>query len=127
MKRRELAFDPNFEKEHELLSKEYSDTFDKKLLTITKKEPDSKDPLLALRCRVSFPIYEKINLIYKQFSNGYEIDLNEMLIILLDDSGENFLRLPSEAENPRKFLKKSFLLEYSKEYARKKIYKTIQC
>ena len=42
MKRRELAFDPNFEKEHELLSKEYSDTFDKKLLTITKKEPDSK-------------------------------------------------------------------------------------
>ena len=79
MKRRELAFDPNFEKEHELLSKEYSDTFDKKLLTITKKEPDSKDPLLALRCRVSFPIYEKINLIYKQFSNGYEIDLNENL------------------------------------------------
>ena len=108
MKRRELAFDPNFEKEHKLLSKEYSDTFDKKLLTITKKEPDSKDPLLALRCRVSFPIYEKINLIYKQFSNGYEIDLNEMLIILLDDSGENFLRLPSEAENPRKFLKKVF-------------------
>ena len=108
MKRRELAFDPNFEKEHELLSKEYSDTFDKKLLKITKKEPDSKDPLLALRCRVSFPIYEKINLIYKQFSNGYEIDLNEMLIILLDDSGENFLRLPSEAENPRKFLKKVF-------------------
>ena len=65
MKRRELAFDPNFEREHELLSKEYSDTFDKELLTITKKEPDSKDPLLALRCRVSFPIYEKINLIYK--------------------------------------------------------------
>ena len=64
MKRRELAFDPNFEKEHELLSKEYSDTFDKKLLTITKKEPDSKDPLLALRCRVSFPIYEKINFLF---------------------------------------------------------------
>jgi len=84
VKRRELAFDPNFEKEHELLSKEYSDTFDKKLLTITKKEHDSKDPLLALRCRVSFPIYEKINVIYKQCSNGYEeIDLNEMLIIFL--------------------------------------------
>ena len=108
MKKKELAFDPNFEKEHKLLSKGYSDTFDKELLTITKKEPTSKDPLLALRCRVSLPIYEKINLIYKQFSNGYEIDLNEMLIILLDDSGDKFLRLPSDSENPKKFIKKAF-------------------
>jgi len=108
VKKKELAFDPNFEKEHKLLSKGYSDTFDRELLTITKKEPTSKDPLLALRCRVSLPIYEKINLIYKQFSNGYEIDLNEMLIILLDDSGDKFLRLPSDLENPKKFLKKVF-------------------
>ena len=108
VKKKELAFDPKFEKEHNLLAKEYSDNFDKELLTITKKETSLKDPLLALRCRVSFPIYEKINLIYKQFSNGFEIDLNEMLIILLDDSGDQFLRLPIDQENPRKFLKKVF-------------------
>ena len=108
VKKKKLAFDPKFERQHNISTKEYSDNFDKELLIITKKETSLKDPLLALRCRVSFPIYEKINLIYKQFSSGFEIDLNEMFIILLDDSGEEFLRLPIDPENPRKFQKKIF-------------------
>ena len=123
VKKKELAFDPKFEKEHNLLTKEYSDSFDKELLTITKKERSLKDPLLALRCRVSFPIYEKINVIYKQFSNGFEIDLNEMLIILLDDSGEQFLRLPKDPKNPKKFLKKIFCWETVKTMQERKFIK----
>ena len=123
VKKKELAFDPKFEKEHNLLTKEYSDSFDKELLTITKKETSLKDPLLALRCRVSFPIYEKVNVIYKQFSNGFEIDLNEMLIILLDDSGEQFLRLPKDPKNPQKFLKKIFCWETVKTMQERKFIK----
>ena len=123
VKKKELAFDPKFEKEHNLLTKEYSDSFDKELLTITKKETSLKDPLLALRCRVSLPIYEKVNVIYKQFSNGFEIDLNEMLIILLDDSGEQFLRLPKDPKNPQKFLKKIFCWETVKTMQERKFIK----
>ena len=123
VKKKELAFDPKFEKEHNLLTKEYSDSFDKELLTITKKETSLIDPLLALRCRVSFPIYEKINVIYKQFSNGFEIDLNEMLIILLDDSGEQFLRLPKDPKNQQRFLKKIFCWETVKTMQERKFIK----
>ena len=96
-----LDFDPKFEKQFNLESKEVSEDFDKKLLSFTKNNPSSKDSLLALRCRVSFPIYEKVNLIHKQFSNQYEIKLDEMLVILLDDSGDNYLRLPSELDSKK--------------------------
>ena len=107
-----LDFDPKFEKQFNLESKEVSEDFDKKLLSFTKNNPSSKDSLLALRCRVSFPIYEKVNLIHKQFSNQYEIKLDEMLVILLDDSGDNYLRLPSESDSKKnKFIRKTFSWE----------------
>ena len=107
-----LDFDPKFEKQFNLESKEVSEYFDKKLLSFTKNNPSSKDSLLALRCRVSFPIYEKVNLIHKQFSNQYEIKLDEMLVILLDDSGDNYLRLPSELDSKKnKFIRKTFSWE----------------
>ena len=107
-----LDFDPKFEKQFNLESKEVSEDFDKKLLSFTKNNPSSKDALLALRCRVSFPIYEKVNLIHKQFSNQYEIKLDEMLVILLDDSGDNYLRLPSELDSKKnKFIRKTFSWE----------------
>ena len=107
-----LDFDPKFEKQFNLESQEVSEDFDKKLLSFTKNNPSSKDSLLALRCRVSFPIYEKVNLIHKQFSNQYEIKLDEMLVILLDDSGDNYLRLPSELDSKKnKFIRKTFSWE----------------
>ena len=107
-----LDFDPKFEKQFNLESKEVSEDLDKKLLSFTKNNPSSKDSLLALRCRVSFPIYEKVNLIHKQFSNQYEIKLDEMLVILLDDSGDNYLRLPSELDSKKnKFIRKTFSWE----------------
>ena len=107
-----LDFDPKFEKQFNLESKEVSEDFDKKLLSFTKNNPSSKDSLLALRCRVSFPIYEKVNLIHKQFSNQYEIKLDEMLVILLDDSVDNYLRLPSELDSKKnKFIRKTFSWE----------------
>ena len=107
-----LDFDPKFEKQFNLESKEVSEDFDKKLLSFTKNNPSSKDSLLALRCRVSFPIYEKVNLIHKQFSNQYEIKLDEMLVILLDDSGDNYLRLPSELDSKKnKYIRKTFSWE----------------
>ena len=107
-----LDFDPKFEKQFNLESKEVSEDFDKKLLSFTKNNPSSKDSLLALRCRVSIPIYEKVNLIHKQFSNQYEIKLDEMLVILLDDSGDNYLRLPSELDSKKnKFIRKTFSWE----------------
>ena len=110
--RKRLDFDPKFEKQFNLESKEVSEDFDKKLLSFTKNNPSSKDSLLALRCRVSFPIYEKVNLIHKQFSNQYEIKLDEMLVILLDDSGDNYLRLPSELDSKKnKFIRKTFSWE----------------
>jgi len=85
------------------------------LLSITKEEPKNKDSLMALRCRVSHCIYENISRIYKQFSQ-YEdiklIELTEMLIILLDDSGDSYLRIPNnESDKKRSLIKKVFCWE----------------
>ena len=109
MKRRELAFDPNFEKEHELLSQEYSDTFDKKLLTITKKEPDSKDSLLALRCRVSFPIYEKINLVVCDVSFISLTKVIEPSLKLLSSKAEIISLIKPQFETQKINLKKGIV------------------
>ncbi len=85
---------------------------DKILLSITKEEPKNKDSLMALRCRVSHSIVQKISLIYKQFSKMEDIELSEMLVILLDDSGENYLRIPiNEFNKKRSFIKKVFCWE----------------
>ena len=82
------------------------------LLSIAKEEPKNKDSLMALRCRVSHSIVQKISLIYKQFSKMEDIELSEMLVILLDDSGENYLRIPiNELNKKRSFIKKVFCWE----------------
>ena len=85
------------------------------LLSITKEEPKNKDSLMALRCRVSHCIFENISRIYKQFSQHEDIKLiklTEMLIILLDDSGDSYLRIPNnESIKKRSFIKKVFCWE----------------
>ena len=85
------------------------------LLSITKEEPKNKDSLMALRCRVSHCIFENISRIYKQFSQHEDIKLiklTEMLIILLDDSGDSYLRIPNnESVKKRSFIKKVFCWE----------------
>ena len=82
------------------------------LLSITKEEPKNKDSLMALRCRVSHSIVQKVSLIYKQYSKMEDIELSEMLIILLDDSGDSYLRIPiNELNKKRVFIKKVFCWE----------------
>ena len=71
--------------------------FDNKIFDLAKKDSSSKDALLALRGRISFPIFQKVNEIFRKNNYQFEnekINLNDMLIIVLDDSGEKYLRIP---------------------------------
>ena len=85
-----------FQKEIELEND--SVNTDKALLELSQTEQEETEALLLLRCRVSHPIAEKIRVLFKQFHERYELDLKDMLICVLDDSGEKFLRLPKMTE-----------------------------
>ena len=107
-----LEIDNELIEKFDLLNSQPTENIDKNLLLLAQKNPKGKDSLMALRGRVSHPISQKINLIYNQFKERYEIELSEMLIILLDDSGDKYLRIPkNELDKKRGFIKKIFCWE----------------
>ena len=107
-----LEIDTDLIEKFDLINSQPNENIDNKLLSIAKKNFKEKDSLMALRGRISHPIAQKINLIYNQFKERYEIELSEMLIILLDDSGDKYLRIPkNEPDKKRSFTKKIFCWE----------------
>ena len=112
VERKVLDIDINLIEKFDLLNSQPTENIDKNLLLLAQKNPKEKDSLMALRGRVSHPISQKINLIYNQFKERYEIELSEMLIILLDDSGDKYLRVPKiTSDKKRGFIKKIFCWE----------------
>ena len=112
VERKLLDIDSSLIEKFDLLNSEPNENIDKNLLLLAQQNPKDKDSLMALRGRISHPISQKINLIYNQFKERYEIELIEMLIILLDDSGDKYLRIPkNEIDKKRSFIKKIFCWE----------------
>ena len=112
VERKVLDIDTNLIEKFDLLNSQPTENIDKNLLLLAQKNPKEKDSLMALRGRVSHPISQKVHLIYNQFKERYEIELSEMLIILLDDSGDKYLRVPKNTpDKKRSFIKKIFCWE----------------
>ncbi|WP_320667423.1 hypothetical protein [Prochlorococcus sp. MIT 1307] len=86
----EISF--QFLQKHELEIEEESNQMDQSLWAMSRNQPDSSEALLCLRCRVSHPIAQKVNLIFNNFRDKYELELKDMLVYVLDDTGEVFLR-----------------------------------
>ena len=107
--KKRVDFNKEFLNEYNLDKDNFTNSFDKKLFTISKEKPEKVDSLLALRCRVSSPILEKIKHIYNIFSENYDIELQEMLILTLNDGGERFLRIRNEKN--KRFVKMLFCWE----------------
>ena len=96
----------NFEREIELKE------LDKELWLKSKNEKDSIESLLCLRCRVSKPIQEKVNALFFKYRSKYELDLLSMMVCVLDDSGELFLRIPqSQKDETLQYTTKPFSWE----------------
>ena len=87
-----------FFKENHLSPEGLSNELDNSLFNTSKEQPETKESLLSLRCRVSHTILEKINLIYLQQSKFHEIEKEDMCMYALDDAGADFLRLPQKTE-----------------------------
>ena len=112
VERKLLDIDSSLIEKFDLLNSEPNENIDKNLLLLAQQNPKDKDSLMALRGRISHPISQKINLIYNQFKERYEIELIEMLIILLDDSGDKYLRIPkNDPDKKKSFIKKIFCWE----------------
>ena len=109
VRKKRVDFNKEFLNEYNLDKDNFTNSFDKKLFTISKEKPEKVDSLLALRCRVSSPILEKIKHIYNNFSENYDIELQEMLILTLNDGGERFLRIRNEKN--KRFVKMLFCWE----------------
>ena len=72
------------------------------------KKTDSLEALLCLRCRVSYPIKNAIGTLYKKNSSIYKIDYLEMMEYVLDDYGENFLKVSTDLNKNIKITEKAF-------------------
>ncbi len=107
-----LDIDTSFLERLDLLNIEKDENIDNLLLQITKEEPRNKDSLMALRCKVSHSIVKKIKIIHEKYQDSDRININEIYVILLDDNGEDYLKiLSSEKSQKASYLKKIFCWE----------------
>ena len=107
-----LDIDTSFLERYDLLNIEQDENIDNLLLQITQEEPRNKDSLMALRCKVSHSIVLKIKQIYKNYQDSDRININEMYVILLDDNGEDYLKiLSAEKSQKASYIKKIFCWE----------------
>ena len=107
-----LDINTSFLERLDLLNIEKDENIDNLLLQITKEEPRNKDSLMALRCKVSHSIVKKIKIIHEKYQDSDRININEIYVILLDDNGEDYLKiLSSEKSQKASYLKKIFCWE----------------
>ena len=86
-----------------------SEEIDRRLWQHCQDNEYLSDALLCLRCRASHPIVGKVKQIFNQNRNKYELDLLEILACVLDDCGENFLRIPKNNDDKSlDFIRKPF-------------------
>lgn len=86
---------------------------DKLLLERSQSEIEEIEPLMCLRCRVSHPILKEVTRLFFKFrstpSLREELNLYQMMICVLDDQGENFLRFRKEqGGDSNKYITKNF-------------------
>lgn len=107
-----LDIDTSFLERYDLLNIEQDENIDNLLLQITQEEPRNKDSLMALRCKVSHSIVKKIKQIHEKYQDSDRININEMYVILLDDNGEDYLKiLSTEKSQKASYIKKIFCWE----------------
>ena len=107
-----LDIDTSFLERYDLLNIEQDENIDNLLLQITQEEPRNKDSLMALRCKVSHSIVKKIKQIHEKYQDSDRININEMYVILLDDNGEDYLKiLSAEKSQKASYIKKIFCWE----------------
>ena len=95
--RKQIIFSPDSLPEHIQLE-ETSSNSDRSLWQICRTQKEETETLLSLRCRISHPLLEKVRILFNQFKDRYELDFIDMLICVLDDTGDLFLRLPKKKE-----------------------------
>ena len=71
---------------------------------LSETKSSESGPISCLRCFISDAINEKINVIFKKFSQLYEIDLQDMLSYVLNDSGEKYFFSSNNQEGKRRYL-----------------------
>ena len=96
-----------FSKENLSLEENKKKLFSK--IFLDAKKNDSLEALLCLRCRVSHPIRNAIGILYKKNNSIYGIDYLNMMKYVLDDYGENFLRVSNESNKNIKIREKAFI------------------
>ena len=57
-----------------------------------------------MRCFISNAINEKINVMFKKFSQLYEIELQDMLSFVLNDSGEKYFFISNSKEGKKRIM-----------------------
>tara|TARA_Y100001968_G_scaffold78363_1_gene69662 strand:- start:2018 stop:3280 length:1263 start_codon:yes stop_codon:yes gene_type:complete len=101
---------------------EVSSDIDRKLLEISQVQTKTSEALLCLRCRVSHPITEKIRLLFNQFRQNYDLELIDMLVCVLNDNGDHFLRVSQKQEDGKiETLREPFSWGTLKKLSRKEI------
>ena len=98
--KKQFTFSSESLREHIQLE-ETSSNSDRLLWQICRTQKEETETLLSLRCRVSHPLLEKVRILFNQFKDKYELDFRDMLICVLDDTGDLFLRLPKKKEDGR--------------------------
>ena len=74
--------------QNNIISEIKSRASDNKLLELSKKFSESIDPILCIRCRLSYPIKKNIDYLYKKHKEFHEIDYPTMLSYVLNDRGD---------------------------------------
>ena len=86
-----------FLKQNKLQVDAQSTEVDKSLWERSQRELEAIEPLLCLRCRVSHPIQKEVTRLFLKFRSNLELreelNLYQMMICVLDDQGEKFLRV----------------------------------
>ena len=57
------------------------------VLLAASREEDHRGALLCLRCRVSWPLEQRVRALHRQFAKNYGVELLELAAFALDDTG----------------------------------------
>ena len=71
---------------------------------LSETKSSESGPISCLRCFISNAINEKINVMFKKFSQLYEIELQDMLSFVLNDSGEKYFFISNSKEGKKRIM-----------------------
>lgn len=82
--------------ELESASREYD-----QLLLEEARQHEDQGAFLCLRCRVSWPLEQRVRNLHRQFQSNYGVELLELAAFALDDTGRHLAYLPDPAAKAR--------------------------